>query len=499
MLADLERTLRRHKLERAAAALKDTVLPALPDSIIWETLSFCPLRDTAQAAGVSRCWRRVAEARLLQALRTCRAMLRTRWIPTEFGWSPEPTKHLRADVDVQFDFESGVGPVADVRADLVCHEFVDNLCGDREVMYEPSVPWTVRKRYGFRVAQRTGADGVPVMKNRDRDEPSESDAHHAKRRRTRFVARVPLSEQCDDGALRLTLKPAGAPFVLNDHPRTKYRRNSIDRIDFDLLPSHARVGVGGEWALDAFGDDDAQAWRPLSCLLEDLAPPILQRSSVSVRGSWRYATDPRPSPQLPGVRALRLTMALERTREIEDKLTAAGLCWKTVEQLRSIDFFCKDVLRVEKPGYDFVAKQLGFVGNRHCYQLAPDLLVDTLRHCEHRFDRMCGLMKRHLTPWPVDHWGLTAALKELTACKIQREILTSLVWAARFGCADDPLSAPPRPENAGVYAHLDEGANSELLRPLTGEQKDRYLRDLRSATGSEIQCGPHGYVTRSAY
>lgn len=502
MLADLERTLRRRKLEQAAALLKDTVLPVLPDNVLWDTLTFCPLRDTAQMAAVNRCWRRVAEARLLAALRVCKSTVKTRWVSTEWGFTPEPTQHIRADIHVAFDFERNVGPVVVARADLLCHAFVDNVVGDRDALYEPSRPWTVRRRNGFRVVQQSaGHDEAASPQGFDRDAPRDSDAKHAKQRFTRFAARLPLSKQRNDGVLRLTLPAVGAPLVLDDHVRHKQRNAAVVSVDVDLLPTHARVSVNGEWALDSFGDDAEQAWRPLRGVLDELAPPqILLRTSTGVRGAWRWATDPRPGAHLPGTRALRIAMAQDRAHEIEGALADAGLRWKTIAQLRAVDFFCKDALRVDKPGNDFVAKQLGFVAHRHRYALAPELLVSTIRRCERRFEHLCDVAKRHLSPWPVDHWGLTAKLKELTKCKIEREILTSLVWAARFGLECDPLTAPPRPENAGVYEHLDDGVNSELLRPLTADQRQRYLSDLHEARGRAVQSGGlHGYVTHSAY
>ena len=127
--ADRRRRLRR-QLEDV---LERCEPPLLSDNVVWTALSFCDLQDCGHAAGVSRAWRRAAEAHIAAMLRSKRQhVLHTRWAATSLGSDDLdlPTERVRAVIKLSFDWERGVGPVARAKVDLARAVFALSASND---------------------------------------------------------------------------------------------------------------------------------------------------------------------------------------------------------------------------------------------------------------------------------------------------------------------------------------------------------------------------------
>lgn len=512
MAAEFRRLERRHRLRQQLESLLERCEPpALPDSVLWTTLSFCDLQDCGQAAGVSRAWRRAAEAHLIATLRASRRhVLHTRWAATSLGSDDAdvPTERVRAVIKLAFDWQRGVGPVVGARVDLLRAVFALNrpepsaasaspmcffntlplaghriyretwLPGSRGALEQQTreFPWSdAERRLGFRV------DHVP-----DEDLPEASSAQ-LRAERTRYDAppaplvAAPmvgalgaLSGRGFDGWLRLRLTGHFSPGGGSSGKRAR-----ASEVLLTLMPSHARVSVGRAHC-DCFYGDALPAWRPLNGLIENLARRPHERVGPPALRPWPWTTEPLPlayeHPKATEER--RCLMARARVQKIEDALRSEGLRWDSVAKLREVDYLSKDALRFGGREGDFLAKQLGFTASRHRHALDLQRLVQYVRLAEERYADVSSRFAQQVGCEPRQRAELTSQVAQAMRCPVQQELALALAWRAM--CAQGKGCAPPRPQQTGLVpeALVSCMGREEFSKRLSEEEVLSYKRQV---------------------
>ena len=490
------------KRQQLDGGLPPRGLPPLPDNIVWTALSFCDLQDLGHAAGVSRAWRRAAEARIVSMLRSKRQhVLHTRWAATALGSDDLdiPTERVRAVINVGFEWQRGVGPVLSARVNMLRAVFALNqpeplssitakMCffntlplaghriyretwlagssGDLE-QQSREFPWSdSEQKLGFLV------DNVP-----DEDLP-EAPSALLRIERTQYDTRsVPLVSVPMPGDLG-ALSSRGFSGSLALRLAATGKRARAPEVTLTLMPTHARVTIGRTHC-DCFYGDSVDAWRPLNDLIEQLSRRPSERVSPPAL-PWTWETEPLPlvyeRPYETEER--RYVMARERLNKIEDALRSEGLQWNSVSKLREVDYFTKDALRLGGREGDFLAKQLGFTASRHRHALDLQKLVQYVRLAEERYANVSSVFSQQVGCCLRQRTEMMSHVARVIRCPVQQEMALALAWKAM--CSRHTGCIPPRPRHTGLVPEALTACcgNEEFSKILAEEEVLDYKRQV---------------------
>lgn len=437
---------------------------SLPPETICLILRFLSLSEAAIAARVCKKWH--------TASRYCESLATSSVYFVKTRWARVANEEMRAAVELRFGRVEGE-LCLHVSADVSTVRVVKNDVSDFELTplcTMNTMPWV-----GHRVGPYKAQGGGKWPSGSDEALPGRTCTSKPLQASTNFTGSLALtngssSDRCTlqvasdanhrcQGLIVGTLESPDGQLadiqVMSTHLRLTVRRATRRRVSVPL---------------DCFAGDDPRDFALLARVLEEISVPRPLRSSLQITGHWGWTTDVRPIVimDLEQLDAARGHLSLTRRSLVEAALYDAGCTWNTVDTLRDVDFFCKEVLRHRQAlAPDLVAEQLGFTAHRHFFPLDVKEITTRVIAAETRFEEaMCvaDVLREQLGAF-ADTASLIRALASRDDQPVVQEIVLSLAWADRCG-ARCPWGAPPRPEVTGVacpFALRGKLSDSQVL------------------------------------